>query len=118
MLAGTDTGPTMAMMQAVPGFSLHTLLEVLVLQGMTPLEALQTATINPAEYLYGLDSLGTISPGKLADIVLLDANPLTDIYNTRRIRAVVANGRFFDRGDLDVMLLDAEQRARGTRRSP
>ncbi len=115
MLAGTDTGPTLFMMMAVPGFSLHTLLEAMVLDGLTPLQALQTATLNPAAYFDATDSLGTIAPGNVADLVLLDANPLADIYNTRRIRAVVANGRFFDRGELDVLLLEAEQRARGTR---
>ncbi len=117
-LAGSDTGPSIGMMWAVPGFSLHNVLWNLVLDGLTPLEALQTATLNPAEYLHATDSLGTIAPGNVADLVLLDANPLADIYNTRRIRAVVANGRFFDRGDLDVLLLDAERQARRGRRSP
>ena len=115
LLAGTDTGPTTFMMHSVPGFSLHNVLFGLVLEGLTPLEALRTATLNPAEYLDATDSLGTIAPRKVADLVLLDANPLVDIYNTRRIRAVVANGRMFDRGDLDILLLEAEQRARGAR---
>jgi cytosine/adenosine deaminase-related metal-dependent hydrolase len=63
---------------------------------------LQTATLNPARVL-GLET-GTIEPGKLADLVLLDANPLADIGNTRRIRAVVADGRLYRRADLDRLL--------------
>ena len=64
--------------------------------GLTPLEALRAATYNPAEFLGALDSLGTIAQGKLADLILLDADPLTDIRNTRRISVVIANGRVFD----------------------
>jgi imidazolonepropionase-like amidohydrolase len=79
-----------------PGFSLHDELALLVRSGLTPLEALRTATYNPAEYFGSLDSLGTVSTGKLADLVLLDANPLVDIRNTRRISAVIANGHLFD----------------------
>lgn len=109
-LAGTDVGPPFAH-SIVPGFSLQDQLWYLVQIGMTPLEALQTATLNPAEFLHATDSLGTVEAGKLADLVFLDANPLADIYNTRRIRAVVANGRFFDRGDLDLVLAETERRA-------
>jgi imidazolonepropionase-like amidohydrolase len=72
--------------------------------GLTPLEALQSATLNPAKYLRGTDSLGTVTAGKLADLVLLDGNPLADITNTMKIRAVVANGRYFDRAALDGLL--------------
>jgi imidazolonepropionase-like amidohydrolase len=97
----------------VPGFSVHDALWELVRGGLTPLEALQAATRNPAEYFQATDSLGRMAPGQLADFVLLDANPLQDIYNTRRIRAVVANGRFFDRGELDALLAEARQMARG-----
>ena len=64
--------------------------------GFTPFEALRAATIEPADYLGMLDSAGTIARRKLADLVLLDANPLDDIRNTRRIVAVIANGRYFD----------------------
>ena len=68
------------------------------------MEALQAATRNPAEFLGKLDQLGTIDRGKIADLVLLDANPLEDIRNTQKIRAVILNGRFLDRGGLDQML--------------
>ena len=67
--------------------------------GMSPFEVLRAATIEPARYLGMLDSAGTVAPGKLADLVLLDANPLERIGNTRRISAVVANGRLFTSAD-------------------
>ncbi|HEX5870889.1 MAG TPA: amidohydrolase family protein, partial [Longimicrobium sp.] len=89
LLAGSD-GPNPGV---VPGIALHQELELLVRAGLTPMEALQTATRNPARYLGMEDSLGTIQPGRLADLVLLDADPLADIRNTRRIHAVIANGR-------------------------
>lgn len=75
--------------------------------GLTPLEALQTATLNPARVFAMADSLGTVEAGKLADLVLLDANPLEDIANTRRIRAVVADGRLYRRSDLDGLMAEA-----------
>ena len=92
LLAGTD----MPQAFVYPGFSLHDELALLVRSGLTPIEALRTATYNPAEYLGALDSLGTVSQGKVADLVLLDADPLADIRNTRRISVVIANGRVFD----------------------
>jgi hypothetical protein len=92
LLAGTDAPQAFI----YPGFSLHDELALLVRSGLTPAEALRTATYNPAEFLGALDSLGTVSKGKIADLVLLDANPLTDIRNTRRIAVVIANGRVFD----------------------
>ena len=92
LLAGTD----MPQAFVYPGFSLHDELELLVQAGLTPLEALRAATYNPADFFGGLDSLGTVARGKLADLVLLEANPLTDIRNTRRISVVIANGRVFD----------------------
>ena len=97
LLAATDVGIPML----VPGLSLHEELVLLVEAGLTPLEALRTATVNPARVLGMADALGTIETGKLADLVLLDANPLTDIANTRRIRAVVADGRLYRLTDLD-----------------
>jgi imidazolonepropionase-like amidohydrolase len=100
LLAGTDVGVPLQ----VPGISLHVELERLVEAGLSPLEALQTATINPARVLNKADSLGTIEPGKLADMVLVDANPLEDIRNTQKIRAVVADGRLYRRADLDQLL--------------
>lgn len=102
LLAATDVGiPTL-----VPGLSLHEELALLVDAGLTPLEALRTATVNPARTFGMADSLGTIEPGKLADLVLLDADPLADIAHTRRIRAVVADGRLYRRSDLDRLLGD------------
>jgi imidazolonepropionase-like amidohydrolase len=92
LLAGSDAPRAFV----YPGFSLHEELALLVRSGLTPLEALRTATYNPASYLGALDSLGTIGEGKIADLVLLDADPLTDIRNTTRISAVIANGRVLD----------------------
>ena len=89
-LAGTDMGPSTPV---VPGMGLHDELELLVQAGLTPMEALQSATRNPARYFGKLADMGTIEPGKLADMVLLDANPLEDIRNTRKIRLVVLKGR-------------------------
>ena len=79
---------------------------------MTTLNALQTATLNPAKMLRATDSLGTVAPGKLADLVLLDADPLADITNTTTIRAVVANGRYFDRPALDRLLAEVQAKGR------
>jgi len=104
ILAGTDTGNPFCF----PGFSLHEELALLVIAGLTPVEALRSATLNPAKF-FGLDqTLGTIEQGKIADLVLLDANPLLDIRNTQKINAVVSNGRLFDRKALDKMLGEAE----------
>ncbi len=100
LLAGTDAPRAFI----YPGFSLHEELALLVRSGLTPLEALRTATYNPASYLGALDTLGTIGEGKIADLVLLDANPLEDIRNTRRISAVIANGRVFDSTALAALL--------------
>ena len=99
ILAGTDVGgggPEML----IPGLSLHEELELLIDAGLSPIEALRAATIDPAR-VFGLDGeLGRIAEGTYADLVLLDANPLEDITNTRRIEAVVVNGRYLDRSAL------------------
>ena len=100
LLAATDVEFPMG----VPGLALHEELVRLVEAGLTPLEALQAATLNPARVLGLAESLGSIEPGKLADLVLLDANPLEDIRNTQKIRAVVADGRLYRRADLDQLL--------------
>ncbi len=107
ILAGTDLGNP----YVYPGFSLHDELALLVQAGLTPLEALQTATINPAKFFGKEKVLGTIEKGKLADLVLLDANPLEDIDNTRKINAVVLNGHLLDRAALDKLLADVEAAA-------
>jgi imidazolonepropionase-like amidohydrolase len=108
-LAGTDTP---AGVYVFPGFSLHEELQRFLAAGFTPLEALQTATLNPARF-FGLEGrLGTIEAGKLADVVLLNANPLEDMANTQKISAVVANGHYFSRKGLDEMLQRVEATAR------
>ena len=89
IIAGTD----MLNPWIFPGWSLHDELAFYVGAGLTPAEALRTATVNPARYLGLSDSTGTIARGKWADLVLLDANPLADIRNTARVSAVVADGR-------------------------
>ncbi len=107
ILAGTDGGP---FLHSSPGFSLQLELRFLVENGgLTPLEALRAATLNPAKFLGATDSLGTVAPGRLADLVLLDADPLTNIRNISAIHAVVANGRYFDRTTLDIQRTQAEQ---------
>ena len=73
--------------------------------GLTPLDALRTATINAARFLGREEELGSIEPGKLADLVLLDADPLVDIRNTAKIFGVVSNGTFYDSKTL-IMLID------------
>lgn len=82
----------------------HDELELLVKGGLTPIEALRTATINPAEFLHREKDLGTVETGKLADLVLLDANPLQQITNTQKIAAVVSNGRYLAAPELRKLL--------------
>jgi imidazolonepropionase-like amidohydrolase len=108
ILAGTDTYNA----YCFPGFGLHDELELLVKAGLTPLEALQTATLNPARFLNLTSSLGTVEKGKIADLVLLDANPLTDIGNTRKIAGVVLNGKYLPPESLQKLLAGAEAIAR------
>jgi imidazolonepropionase-like amidohydrolase len=105
-LAGTDTPPGV---HIFPGFSLHEELQRFVAAGFSPLEALQTATLNPARFGGMENQLGTIEKGKIADLVLLDANPLDDIRNTQKIAGVVVNGRYLSRADLDKMLEGVEK---------
>jgi hypothetical protein len=92
IMAGTDA----PLRNSPPGFGLHEELAWFVRAGLSPFDALRAATIEPARFLGMLDSLGTVEAGKLADLVLLDANPLEDIGNARRVSAVVANGRLFE----------------------
>lgn len=101
LLAGSDAGPA----TGVPlGISLHQELELLVESGLTPMEALQTATRNPAFYFGILTLMGTVEEGKSADLVLLDADPLLDIRNTRKIQSVVMRGNYFPREVLERLV--------------
>jgi len=95
-LAGTDT----PFAYCIPGFALHDELRWLVKAGLTPLVALQAATLNPAEYLARSDSMGAVEAGKLADLVLLNAVPLADIGNVDKISAVIVGGKVADPGML------------------
>jgi imidazolonepropionase-like amidohydrolase len=106
LVAGSDiAGPR------VPGFGLHDELILLVESGLTPMQALQAATLTPARVLNKATDLGSIEVGKVADLILLDANPLDDIRHTQRIRAVVVNGKLLDRAALDRLLAEAERAA-------
>ena len=104
ILAGTDEGNP----YIFPGFSLHDELALLVKAGLSPKEALQAATINPARFLGVEEKLGSVDPGKAADLVLLDADPTADIANTTKIRAVFARGKLYDRPALNKIFQDAE----------
>ncbi len=99
LLAGTDLG----FAYIFPG-DVRKELELFVEAGLAPLDALRTATINPAKYLNKEKELGSIEDTKIADLVLLDANPLNDIRNLWQVRAVILNGRFFDRRQLEAMV--------------
>jgi imidazolonepropionase-like amidohydrolase len=108
-LAGTDTP---AGVHIFPGFSLHEELERFVAAGFTPLEALQTATLNPAQFFGMAGQLGAIEEGKLADMVLLGANPMEDIANTDKVAGVFVNGRYFSHPQIEKMLQGVEAAAR------
>jgi imidazolonepropionase-like amidohydrolase len=104
ILTGTDWSDYLEEKGAHPGGSLHDELRLLVEAGFTPLEVLRAATLSPAIFFGLSDSLGTIEAGKIADLVVLDGNPLQDIRNTNRILAVISEGRLLDRKVLDSML--------------
>jgi hypothetical protein len=104
ILAGTHTGDP----YTVPGATLHDELEQLVAAGLTPGEALDAATLAPARFLGWDHAMGTVEAGKIADLVLLGANPLENIGNTRKIAGVFTRGRYYSRKDLDA-ILDAVQ---------
>jgi imidazolonepropionase-like amidohydrolase len=95
IMAGTDLPPD--------GSRLSEELSLLVEAGLTPMEALQSATHNQAEFLNRLDSLGTIERGKIADLLLLDANPLDDIRNVQKINAVILDGKLIPTSSLETM---------------
>ena len=108
IMAGTDTTAP----YVFPGSSLHEELALLVQAGFTPMQALQAATKLPAEFLGKLQTQGTIEQSKFADLVLLDANPLDDIHNTQKIRAVILRGKLLDRNVLDELLIKEENLAK------
>jgi imidazolonepropionase-like amidohydrolase len=108
MVAGTDP-PTR---DVFPGFSLHDELGLLVKAGLTPLEAIQAATLNAAKCLGITDSHGTVEKGKVADLLLLDADPLAAIANTQKISAVIVAGKFLPRLALQEMLAKTEEAVR------
>ena len=99
VLLGSDSPQTFN----VPGFSIHRELEAMVAAGLSPYEALATGTTAPAGF-FGTTDWGAIAPGRHADLVLLEADPLADIGNTRRIAGVMVRGRWLDRGEIDVGL--------------
>lgn len=98
--AGTDT----PISYAVPGYSLHSELELLVQAGLSPMEALRSATLRPAEFFGLSEEMGTVEEGRLADLVLLTGNPLADIANTRTVEAVVSKGELLTRETLDALV--------------
>jgi imidazolonepropionase-like amidohydrolase len=109
LLAGSDAPQS----YLAPGLALHDELTALVRDaGLTPLEALRAATINPARYLGAADSRGAVRDGFVADLVVLEGDPVRDIEALRRIRAVIVGGRLYDRPRLDAMLADVERTVR------
>ncbi|WP_394844927.1 amidohydrolase family protein [Pendulispora brunnea] len=110
LLAGTDAGNP----YCIAGYGLHDELELMVKSGLTPMAALQAATIHPAKAFGLSDSLGTIAKGKIADLVVLDEDPLENIRNTRTIEAVVVRGRLVSHGERQKILADAEAAANRT----
>lgn len=108
LLAGTDTGFPFVL----PGFGLHEELAHLVAAGLSPLEALRTATINPAAFLGTQGKLGSVEKGKLADLVILNADPTRNIQNLHLIEAVIANGKLYGRTELDDELTQVINRVK------
>jgi imidazolonepropionase-like amidohydrolase len=106
IIAGTDAGVS----GVVSGFSLHDELELLVKAGLSPFDALSSATLLAAQWIGNDKEVGTIESGKLADLILLDENPLIDINNTRKIAGVFVNGRWIDKIKINAMLSDLANR--------
>ena len=104
LLAGTDCSNP----HTYPGFSLPVELELFVECGLTPAEALRTATLNPAKFFGEEKTSGTVESGKRADLVLLDADPLEKVGNVGRVSGVVANGRYLPAEELKRMLDEVE----------
>lgn len=102
IMMGTDAGDS----YVFPGFSVHDELEELVKAGLSPAEALKVATLNPAEYLGRTSDFGTVQKGRYADLIVLDANPLESVSNTKKINMVLFNGKVLTRAELDKLLAD------------
>ncbi len=109
LMTGSDFGANPLLF---PGWGVHDEMALLVKAGLTPMQAIQAATKNPTTFLGLNDSVGTVEKGKIADLVLLSANPLEDINNTSKIAAVIFGGRMFDRATLNRMLDSAAASAR------
>jgi imidazolonepropionase-like amidohydrolase len=107
ILAGTDTPNP----YTYPGFSLPEELHLLVVAGLSPKEVLELATRQAAEFLGVERDFGSVEPGKIANLVLLDANPLTDIGNIKKVRAVFIRGKMLDRAKLDELLAGVAKRS-------
>ena len=105
------TGTDLVVPFIFPGSSVHDELELFVRSGLSPMEALQTATQNPARYLGLQDVLGTIETGKIADLLFLNADPLEDIRNTKEVWAVVLNGELLDTEAITSILTASRERA-------
>jgi Amidohydrolase family len=114
LLAGSDSGASNS--YRFPGATLHQELELLAGSGLSPMETLQTATRNPAVFLGELPHSGTLGEGKTANLVLLNANPLEDIRNSKKIDAVVLKGKLLTRADLDQLLSDVATKAAAANR--
>jgi imidazolonepropionase-like amidohydrolase len=106
LLAGTDIAA-----DRVPGFSLHDELDLLAEAGLTPLQVLQAATLNPAKFMRRTADYGTVEPGRMADMLLLDADPVRDVRALHGIAAVVLHGELLDRTALDRLMVDAVRQA-------
>jgi adenine deaminase len=113
IIAGTDTLKP----YFVPGFSLQDELELLAQAGLTPLQVLQAATVNPARR-FKIQDLGTVEQGKIADLLVLDGNPLQEIRNTRKIFAVVAGGRLVDKQALNQLAQETKASAASWKGTP
>jgi imidazolonepropionase-like amidohydrolase len=111
LMTGSDFGANPLLF---PGWGVHDELELLVRAGLKPEEALIAATRHPAEFLGLGDRLGTIAPGKLADLILLDADPLADIRNTQRIAAVFYGGKLLDQAGRRAVFDKARTAAEAT----
>ena len=109
LLAGTDVAA-----DGMPGFSLHAEFDLLAQAGLTPLQVLQAATLNPARVMGRAADYGVVEPGKLADLVLIDGDPTRDTAALHRISAVILHGKLFDRPALDAQLTEAAALAEGS----